>query len=84
MKALIDRSGFVAKANGDILQRKLGAAVVAMRRGGSIHAFDTLNHALKVCQNRTYLKFSSGCPKPIVGNVTNPPVLFLPHGWLRV
>ena len=50
MKALIDRSGFVAKANGDILQRKLGAAVVAMRRGGSIHAFDTLNHFFLIGQ----------------------------------
>ena len=50
MKALIDRSGFVAKANGDILQRKLGAAVVAMRRGGSIHAFDTINHFFLIGQ----------------------------------
>jgi multimeric flavodoxin WrbA len=50
MKALIDRSGFVAKANGDILQRKLGAAVVAMRRGGCIHAFDTLNHFFLIGQ----------------------------------
>ena len=50
MKALIDRSGFVAKANGDILQRKLGAAVVAVRRAGSIHAFDTLNHFFLIAQ----------------------------------
>lgn len=44
MKALIDRSGMVSRANGDILRRKVGAAVVAARRGGSIHAFDTINH----------------------------------------
>lgn len=50
MKALIDRSGFVSKANGDILQRKLGAAVVAMRRAGSIHTFDTLNHFFLIAQ----------------------------------
>lgn len=44
MKALIDRAGFVAKFNGDMLKRKVGAAVVAVRRAGSIHVFDTLNH----------------------------------------
>jgi len=44
MKALIDRAGLVARANDDMLQRKVGAAVVAVRRGGSIHAFDTMNH----------------------------------------
>ncbi|NLZ03649.1 MAG: flavodoxin family protein [Phycisphaerae bacterium] len=44
MKALIDRAGFVARANGDMLRRKVGAAVVAVRRAGSIHAFDTINH----------------------------------------
>ena len=44
MKALIDRAGYVARANSDMLQRKVGAAVVAVRRAGSIHAFDTLNH----------------------------------------
>jgi multimeric flavodoxin WrbA len=44
MKALIDRSGFVAKANQDMFKRKVGAGVIAVRRGGAIHAFDTLNH----------------------------------------
>ena len=44
MKALIDRAGYVARANNDMLQRKVGAAVVAVRRAGSIHAFDTINH----------------------------------------
>ena len=43
-KALIDRSGFVARANGNMLARKVGAAVVAVRRAGAIHAFDTINH----------------------------------------
>ncbi|RPJ53163.1 MAG: flavodoxin family protein [Methanobacteriota archaeon] len=50
MKALIDRSGMVAKANGDMFQRKVGAAVVAVRRGGAIHAFDTLNHFFFISQ----------------------------------
>jgi len=44
MKALIDRSGFVARANGDMFKRKVGAAVIAVRRGGEIHAFDSINH----------------------------------------
>ena len=44
LKALIDRAGLVAKANSDMFARKVGAAVVAVRRGGSIHAFDSMNH----------------------------------------
>jgi len=44
MKALIDRAGLVAKANRDVFQRKVGASVVAVRRAGAIHAFDTMNH----------------------------------------
>jgi multimeric flavodoxin WrbA len=44
MKALIERSAIVAKANNDLFKRKVGAAVVAFRRGGAIHAFDTINH----------------------------------------
>jgi multimeric flavodoxin WrbA len=44
MKALIDRSGMVAKRNDDMFKRKVGAAIVAVRRGGAIHAFDTMNH----------------------------------------
>jgi multimeric flavodoxin WrbA len=44
MKALMERAGFVARANDDMFRRKVGAAVVAVRRGGAIHAFDTMNH----------------------------------------
>jgi multimeric flavodoxin WrbA len=43
-KALIDRAGFVGMANGGLYARKVGAAVVAMRRAGGIHVFDTINH----------------------------------------
>jgi multimeric flavodoxin WrbA len=50
MKALIDRSGFVARANGEMFRRKVGAAVVAVRRGGAIHAFDTINHFFFISQ----------------------------------
>lgn len=44
MKALMDRCGMVGRANGDLYKRKLGASVVAVRRAGAIHAFDTMNH----------------------------------------
>ncbi|MBI5549488.1 MAG: flavodoxin family protein [Deltaproteobacteria bacterium] len=44
MKALIDRAGYVSRQNGNSFARKPGAAVIAVRRAGAIHAFDTLNH----------------------------------------
>jgi multimeric flavodoxin WrbA len=50
MKALIDRAGLVTRFNGDLLQRKAGAAVVAVRRAGAIHAFDTMNHFFLIGQ----------------------------------
>ncbi len=50
MKALIDRAGFVAKANQDMFRRKVGASVVAVRRAGAIHAFDTMNHFFFISQ----------------------------------
>lgn len=49
-KALIDRAGFVTRANGDLLKRKVGAAVIAVRRAGEIHAFDSLNHFFLISQ----------------------------------
>jgi multimeric flavodoxin WrbA len=49
-KALIDRAGYVARANGDMFQRKVGAAVVAVRRTGAIHAFDSINHFFLIGQ----------------------------------
>lgn len=50
MKALIDRAGFVAKANDDAFKLKAGASIVAVRRGGAIHAFDTMNHFFFISQ----------------------------------
>lgn len=49
-KALIDRAGMVSRANADMLQRKAGAAVVAVRRAGAIHAFDSINHFFLIGQ----------------------------------
>jgi len=48
LKALIDRSGFVSRVNGSLFRRKAGAAVVSLRRGGGIHAFDTINHLFQI------------------------------------
>ena len=44
LKALIDRAGFVALANDGAFSGKIGAAVVAVRRGGATQVFDTINH----------------------------------------
>jgi multimeric flavodoxin WrbA len=44
MKAIIDRAGMVGRANGNVWARKPGAAVVAVRRAGAMHTFDTINH----------------------------------------
>lgn len=44
LKCLIDRAGFVAKANGDMFKRKVGAGVAAVRRAGAIHVLDSINH----------------------------------------
>ena len=49
-KALIDRAGFVASANGGLFRRKVGAAVIAVRRAGEIHAFDSINHLFLISQ----------------------------------
>ena len=50
LKALIDRAGFVAGANGGLLRHKVGAAVVAVRCAGSIHVFDSINHLFTISQ----------------------------------
>jgi multimeric flavodoxin WrbA len=48
MKALIDRAGFVARVNGNLLARKVGASIVAVRRGGAVPAFDAMNHMMQI------------------------------------
>ena len=50
MKALIDRAGFVSRANGDMFKRKVGAAVVAVRRAGGMPTFDAINHFFLIGQ----------------------------------
>ncbi len=50
LKALIDRAGYLARANRDMFKRKVGAAVVAVRRAGGIPTFDAINHFFLISQ----------------------------------
>ena len=72
MKALLDRSGFVALSNGRVFQGKIGAAVVAVRRGGATHVYDTINHMFLMNQmiipGSTYWNFGMGWAKGEVEN----------------
>jgi multimeric flavodoxin WrbA len=43
-KALIDVAGYSLRGAGSPLKRKIGAAVIAARRTGAIHALDSINH----------------------------------------
>lgn len=44
LKALIDRAGYVGMHNDYMFKRKVGAAVVAVRRAGAMPTFDAINH----------------------------------------
>jgi multimeric flavodoxin WrbA len=50
MKALMERAGYVCRVSGDLLKRKVGAAVVAVRRGGGAHVFSSLNYFFLIAQ----------------------------------
>jgi multimeric flavodoxin WrbA len=50
IKAIMDRAGYVGRAKRDMFMRKPGAAVVAVRRAGAMHAFDTLNHFFSIAE----------------------------------
>ena len=72
LKALIDRAGLVSRANGMTFRRKVGAAVIAVRRGGEIHAFDSINHFFLISQmivpGSCYWNFGIGREKGEVAN----------------
>jgi len=44
MKALIDRTGFVARSNDRMFKHKIGGSVAVQRRTGAIHALDAIDH----------------------------------------
>lgn len=73
-KALLDRSGMVSLANDRAFAGKIGAAVVAVRRGGGIHVFDTINHMYLMSQmivpGSTYWNLGRGLEK---GEVSGDP-----------
>ena len=64
MKALIDVSGYVTRGNGHLLKRKVGAAVVSVRRGGQLHTFETLNNFFLITEmiipGSSYWNFAYG------------------------
>ena len=67
LKALIERAGYVAYANDQAFAGKLGAAVVAVRRGGATHAYDTINHMFQMSRmilpGSTYWNMGFGLEK---------------------
>lgn len=67
LKALIDRVGFVALANGGAFSGKIGAAVVAVRRGGATHVFNTINNMFLISSmivpGSRYWNLGMGCEK---------------------
>lgn len=50
MRSFIERCGFVARANDYMYRRKVGAAVVAVRRAGAVPAFSSMNLFLHYMQ----------------------------------
>lgn len=64
VKALIDIAGYVTRANGHLLKRKVGAAVIAVRRGGALHAFESINNLFLINQmivpGSSYWNFAIG------------------------
>jgi multimeric flavodoxin WrbA len=63
-KALIDRAGYVAGRNENPLRRKIGAAVVAVRRGGANVVFAEINYLFLIKEmiipGSTYWNFGVG------------------------
>jgi multimeric flavodoxin WrbA len=64
LKALIERAGLVAVANGNMFSRKVGAAVAVHRRGGAVNVFDAINHMFlmsrMIVPGSTYWNFGVG------------------------
>jgi multimeric flavodoxin WrbA len=67
LKALIERAGYVAYANNHAFSGKIGAAVVAVRRGGATHVYDTINHMFQMSRmiipGSTYWNMGFGLDK---------------------
>jgi len=72
LKALLERAGFVAYANEHAFSGKIGAAVVAVRRGGATHVFDSINHMFQMSRmivpGSTYWNMGIGLDRAEVKN----------------
>ncbi|MBI9111443.1 flavodoxin family protein [Maridesulfovibrio ferrireducens] len=72
LKGVLDRAGIVSIANDQVLRGKIGAAVVAVRRGGATHVYDTINHMFLMSQmivpGSTYWNMGYGREKGDVKN----------------
>ncbi len=49
-QALMERCGYATRKGGNPLARKVGAAVIAVRRAGAMHAFDSINHFFLIAE----------------------------------
>src|SRR3989339_313012 len=74
VKSILDRAGAVAFVNDGLFRHKAGAAVIALRRGGGVHAFDTINHMFLMNQmfvvGSTYWNLGFGLNEGDVKNDT--------------
>lgn len=72
LKALIDRAGVIALANGKLFRHKVGAAVIAQRRGGGSAIQASIHHMMLMSEmiipGSTYWNFGIGRDK---GEVLN-------------
>lgn len=48
--SLICRAGMVARANGSLFAKKIGAGVISVRRAGAMHAFNSINHFFTILE----------------------------------
>jgi multimeric flavodoxin WrbA len=72
LKALIDRAGLISKVNGTLFRRKVGAAVVPVRRAGGVHAVGSVHHMMlmneMIIPGSSYWNISVGFDKGDVEN----------------
>lgn len=72
LKALIDRAGYVTRGNGNLLRRKVGAGVIAQRRGGATSILSSMYKMYLISEmiipGSTYWNFGLGKQK---GDVLN-------------
>ena len=70
IKALIDRAGLVGLVNGNLFKHKVGAAVIAVRRAGAVHAFSSINYFFLI--NQMHIIGSNYWNLGVNPNVMNP------------